>query len=76
MKKPIEDKRAKIKDLSAIIGLQPPVLLTTKELVDHQQFRLELALKTLRDEFRDREADLKIAAMERVIQIIKQENDV
>lgn len=72
----LQEKRQKIKTLAAIIGLQPPVLLTTKERVDNEQFRLEFALKTLRDEFANREADLKIMAMEQVIQIIKNENHV
>lgn len=72
MNERIQEKRIKIRGLATIIALQPPVSLAVKEQVDHEQFALELAKKNLRDEFANREADLKIAAMEKVVQIIKQ----
>jgi hypothetical protein len=73
-KNALDIKRAKIKELATIINMQPEMILPieVKQDIDNEQFRLEFALAQLKREFSERECDLKIAAMEKVIGIMKQ----
>jgi hypothetical protein len=73
-KSSLDLKRAKIAELAKIINLQPEMTLPieAKQEIDNEQFRLEFALTNLKRECAERECDLKIAAMEKVIGLIRQ----
>lgn len=68
----LHKKLQRLKELSTIIELHKGQILTReqKQEVDNEQFRLEFALRTLVDESKIREADLKIAAMEKIVTLI------
>jgi len=72
-KNALSTKRAKIAELARIINLQPEMILPmeAKQEIDNEQFRLEFALAQLKSRFAEAECDLKIAAMEKVLTIIK-----
>jgi len=66
-------KLTKIKELAQVIMLSADRILPvgTRQEVENEEFRLQFALKTLTDEAREREADLKIKHMEKVVELLK-----
>ena len=66
-------KLQRISELAKVISLGAGQSLTReqKQETDNEQFKLEFHLKELQKEFREREADFKIAAMERIINLLK-----
>jgi hypothetical protein len=66
-------KLEQISNLGKIISLSADRLLPAqvRQDVENEQFRLEFALRTLVEEVREREADLKIKHMSKVVELLK-----
>jgi hypothetical protein len=68
----LQAKLKKVAELSQVIDLSSVRALpqTLRTDIENEQFRLEFALRTLVDECKEEEADLKIAAMQKVINLL------
>lgn len=75
----VEQKRERIKQLGTLIGLHNELLpMQVRMEIENEQLRTQYRLKQLRDlrrrQFKDnypsKECDIKIAAMEKVLQIL------
>jgi hypothetical protein len=68
----LQAKLKKVAELSQVIDLSSVRTLpqTLRTDIENEQFRLEFALYTLVDKCKEEEADLKIAAMQKVINLL------
>ena len=68
----LKAKLEKIAELGKIIALSSERVLPTetRQEIDNEQFRLEFALRKLVDEVKEREADLKIKSMEKIVLLL------
>jgi hypothetical protein len=72
----IQQKQCRLTELGKMLDLHSGRTLPTAmmEATENEQFRLEFRLKTLVDEFKERELDIKIQSMEAVLQILNTNN--
>ncbi len=71
--KELSDKLSKVKQLSEIIVLHRGQVLDpyARQAVDNEQYKLEFELTKLLEEFQLKEADLKIVAMNKIVELLK-----
>jgi hypothetical protein len=69
-------KLARIMELGNVINLSADRLLPIeiRAAIDEEQDRLEFRLRQLVEESKDREADLKLKSMERVVELLRTSN--
>jgi hypothetical protein len=66
-------KQERVRELAKLIELQGEVKipLTIKQEIENTQFRMEFKLATLKNDFEKQACEIKIAAMEKVLDLMK-----